>query len=105
MKTSMIHYLSTLSKYFFAFLCFCQLSVAQAQDRGDTSNDKVEITKRDYRNETVEMADQFRADGKIYVVVAVILTVFVGIIVFLVLTERKMKNLEDRIEDLNPSKT
>jgi hypothetical protein len=42
----------------------------------------------------VEMADTFRANGKIYVVVLVISTIFAGIIFFLVFMERKIKRLE-----------
>ena len=42
----------------------------------------------------VEMADTFRANGKIYVVVLVISTIFAGIIFFLVSMERKIKRLE-----------
>lgn len=42
----------------------------------------------------VAMADQMRADGKIWVVVAVISTLFVGIIAFLVSMDRKVSKLE-----------
>lgn len=41
-----------------------------------------------------EMADALRANGKIYVVVLVICTIFAGIIFFLVYIERKIKNIE-----------
>lgn len=41
-----------------------------------------------------EMADTFRSNGKIYVVVLVISTIFAGIILFLVYLERKIKKLE-----------
>ena len=43
---------------------------------------------------TVEMADAFRSNGKIYVVVAVILTIFAGIILYLVRLDRKLTRLE-----------
>lgn len=42
----------------------------------------------------VAMADQMRADGKIWVVVAVISTLFVGIVAFLVSMDRKVSKLE-----------
>ena len=42
----------------------------------------------------VAMADQMRADGKIWVVVAVIGVLFVGIIGFLVSIDRKVSKLE-----------
>ena len=41
-----------------------------------------------------EMADQFRAEGKIYVVVAVMLVLLLGIIIYLFRIERKIKKLE-----------
>ncbi|MBA2744904.1 MAG: CcmD family protein [Flavisolibacter sp.] len=42
----------------------------------------------------VEMADAMHANGKIYVVVAVILTIFAGIIIYLVRLDRKISKLE-----------
>lgn len=42
----------------------------------------------------IEMADQFRADGKIYVVVAVIAIILLGFIVYLVGIDRRLKKLE-----------
>jgi cytochrome bd-type quinol oxidase subunit 2 len=44
--------------------------------------------------DTVEMADTMRQNGKIYVVVAVILTIFAGIIIYLVRLDRKITRLE-----------
>jgi hypothetical protein len=41
-----------------------------------------------------EMADKFRADGKIYIVIIVIITIFIGIIVYLFSLEKKIKRLE-----------
>ena len=46
------------------------------------------------QNETVEMADSMRSNGKIYVVVAVILTIFAGIILYLIRLDRKISKLE-----------
>jgi len=46
----------------------------------------------------VEMADQLRADGKIWVVVAVIATVFTGITLFLIHLDRKISKLENEIK-------
>lgn len=42
-----------------------------------------------------EMADVLRKDGKIYVVVLVLATIFVGIIALLVRLDRKIKKLEN----------
>jgi uncharacterized membrane protein len=41
-----------------------------------------------------EMADTFRSNGKIYVVIAVILTIFAGIIIYLIRLDRKMSRIE-----------
>ena len=45
-------------------------------------------------NPPVEMADTMRSNGKIFVVVAVIVTLFTGIIVYLVSLDRKISRLE-----------
>lgn len=45
-------------------------------------------------NQPVEMADTMRSNGKIYVVVAVLSTVLVGIVLYLVRLEKKVKALE-----------
>ena len=47
----------------------------------------------------VEMADTMRSNGKIYVVVGVILIVLVGLFIYMFSIERKVKNLERKIED------
>ena len=38
----------------------------------------------------IEMADQFRADGKIYVVIAVVSVVLIGLFAYLFRLERKV---------------
>lgn len=47
----------------------------------------------------VEMADQLRADGKIWVVVAVIAAVFAGIVVYLVRLDRQISKLEKEVNE------
>jgi CcmD family protein len=49
------------------------------------------------QNKNVEMADTMRSNGKIYVVVAVILTIFAGIVLYLVRLDRKLSKLEKNI--------
>jgi uncharacterized membrane protein YqgA involved in biofilm formation len=44
------------------------------------------------------MADAMRENGKIYVVIAVLAIIFVSIIGFLIYLERKIKNLNDKID-------
>ena len=48
-------------------------------------------------NRTVQMADTMRSNGKIYVVVAVILTIFAGLIIYLVRIDRKITRLENNL--------
>ena len=42
----------------------------------------------------VEMADELRRSGKIYVVVAVVLVVFIGIALYLFSIDRRLKKIE-----------
>ena len=44
--------------------------------------------------EPVEMADVMRSNGKIYVVLAVVLVIFAGIIMYLVSLDRKITRME-----------
>lgn len=43
-----------------------------------------------------DMATGMRSDGKIYVVIFVLATIFAGIFVFLIYLERKIKKLESK---------
>jgi uncharacterized integral membrane protein len=47
----------------------------------------------------IEMADTMRSEGKIYVVVAIILTVLVGLITYLIMLDRKVKKLENLLTE------
>ena len=46
-----------------------------------------------------EMADGLRSEGKIYVVVAIILIILAGFIGYLILMDRKIKKLEDLLAE------
>ena len=48
--------------------------------------------------QNVEMADAFRADGKIYVVVAVVSVVVIGLIAYLFSLDKKVSKLEKEIK-------
>lgn len=61
------------------------------------AQDKIKITEEDYTNQQVEMADQFRAEGKIYVLTGIILIVVVGMISYLVVIDRKVSRLEKQL--------
>ncbi|WHZ07577.1 MAG: hypothetical protein OJF59_001330 [Cytophagales bacterium] len=45
----------------------------------------------------VQMADTLRSEGKIYVLVAIIVVILVGLITFLFFTDRKISRLEKQI--------
>ena len=47
----------------------------------------------------IEMADQMRESGKIYVVVGVLLIILIGLLVYLVSIDRKLKKLEAEVEE------
>lgn len=53
----------------------------------------------------VEMADRLRADGKIWVVVAVIAAVFVGIIVYLIRLDGQISKVEKEVKSKSSLKT
>lgn len=46
----------------------------------------------------IEMADQMRANGKIYVVVAVLLIILLGLLFYLISMDRKINRLEKEID-------
>lgn len=51
------------------------------------------------KSQTAEMADTFREEGKIYVVISVLAIVFACIIFALLLIERRISKLEKEIKD------
>lgn len=48
----------------------------------------------------VAMADQLRESGKIYVVVACVLLIFIGIVIYLIMLDRKSKKLEKQVHNM-----
>lgn len=49
-------------------------------------------------NDSVPMADLMRSSGKIYVVVAVLVIIFIGIVLFLIGLDKKIRRLEKNAE-------
>lgn len=47
-------------------------------------------------SQSVEMADAFRQDGKIYVVVLGLVIILTGVVMFLIRVDRKLNRLEKR---------
>ena len=47
-------------------------------------------------NEPPQMADFMRQNGKIYVVVAVVVTILIGLFIYLISVDRKLSRLEKK---------
>ncbi len=62
------------------------------------AQEKYEVTDADYQNTQVEMADKMRADGKIYVLVAIIGAVMFGLIGYTISIDRKVSKLEKEVK-------
>lgn len=54
-----------------------------------------------YGQADAEMADVMRSEGKIYVVVGIILIVLTGLVVYLFMLDRKVKKLESLLGEKN----
>lgn len=65
------------------------------------AQEKQAITERDYQNQSVEMADLMRSNGKIYIVVATVVSLLVIFLFYLVSVERKVARLEKLAEKLD----
>ena len=59
---------------------------------------KTPITQRDYDNTKIEMADAWHENGKIYVVVATLATLFAGLGLYLFLLDRRITKLEEEVK-------
>ncbi|MEJ8801128.1 CcmD family protein [Pontibacter sp. H249] len=79
------------------FILFAAAGIQQAQAQQPEMRD-VEFSSAPPQQE-IEMADTLRQDGKIYVVVVVLLTVLGGMIAYLVTLDRKVSRLEKQMRD------
>ena len=70
-----------------AFLLMLISFAAQAQE-------KIAVTAADYSNNEVEMADVMRSEGKIYVLVGIIVLIFIGLLIYVIQTDRRVSKLE-----------
>lgn len=50
-------------------------------------------------SQEVEMADRMRSEGKIYVVVVILLIILAGLIAYLVIIDRKATRLENKLKE------
>jgi Na+/proline symporter len=57
------------------------------------------ISNRLFAQQDVEMADTMRSNGKIYVVVSILLVILAGIVGFLIFIDRKVTRLEKRLPE------
>jgi hypothetical protein len=53
------------------------------------------------QSEQIEMADQFRADGKIYVVITVVSIILIGLFIYMMSLDRKIGKLEKEYKEEN----
>ncbi|MBL4708988.1 MAG: CcmD family protein [Flavobacteriales bacterium] len=49
--------------------------------------------------QTLEMAETMRSEGKIYVVIAVVLIILIGLICYLISIDRKLRKLEKELKN------
>ena len=75
-----------MKKILYIFFFFVSLTTS--------AQDKIPISDTDYNNNEVEMADTMRSEGKIYVVVAVVLIILLGLIGYTTHIDRKLSKLE-----------
>ena len=52
----------------------------------------------------VEMADIMRSEGKIYVVVAILLVILGGLLIYILAIDKKATRLEKKLEDFSKGK-
>ncbi|MCG8341114.1 MAG: CcmD family protein [Cytophagales bacterium] len=78
-----------MRRLFTAILLFWRFSM-RAQE-------KHVIKESDYTNTTIEMADQFRAEGKIYVVVVIMSIILLGLLLYISTIDKKITALKKEI--------
>ncbi len=83
-------------KYLLVLLLF--ISVVPGTWAQATDNTTVQAATGAGSSSDVEMAETLRRDGKIYVVVAVIVTVLAGLILYLIRLDRKVSKLEQQFK-------
>ncbi len=72
-----------MKKYSFVLLSILLSALAKAQDSVSSP----------------QMADEFRASGKIYIVITVIAMIFTAIVIFLAVIDRRLRKLEKQIKE------
>ncbi len=75
-----------MKKKLLGFIAFCSLLLASLFSFGQETD-------------KIDMAEAMRSNGKIYVVVAVVAIIFIGLIIFLITIDRKVKKLEKQMDE------
>lgn len=82
-----------------ALCCFMLCSLAGVQQvKAQPEQTQVEFSSAPAQTD-IEMADALRQDGKIYVVVVVLLTVLLGVVAYLITLDRKVSRLEKQFKE------
>ena len=55
------------------------------------------VTEICFSQDQIEMADELRSSGKIYIVVGCLVTILLGVLLFLIFIDKKVGNLEKKI--------
>ncbi|MFL5731102.1 MAG: CcmD family protein [Cytophagaceae bacterium] len=79
------------------FVSFSALAL-NADTTKTTTQTQIQKTSEVKTPATVEMADSFRSEGKIYILLAVVLVVLLGIFAYLFLLEKKMADIEKQLD-------
>ncbi|WP_020534008.1 CcmD family protein [Flexithrix dorotheae] len=80
------------------------ISISLTNSFDVVAQEKYKVSEKDYANSDVDMADEMRANGKIYIVVATIVSIISGILVYLIMLDKKVKKLEDLTESIAKEK-
>lgn len=73
----------TVIFFLLSFMVFIPYSIAQEMNQS-----------------SVEMSDTMRSEGKIYVVVVVVVILFTGLFIYAINTDRKLSKVEKEIQSL-----
>jgi CcmD family protein len=82
-----MRFLKIINKYILTLAAILFTVALQAQDAMNAPG------------QPVEMADNLRSNGKIYVVVTSLSIIFIGIVVYLLMLDRKVKRLENMLKN------
>ena len=85
--------------YKFLKITLLAMGLALLSMPNNYAQEKQKITSTDYENQEVAMADVMRSNGKIYIVVATIIALFAGILVYLIMIDKKIGKLEAKFEE------